>query len=211
MSTGSLRLLGRAGLLALLAGCIGFAAEKPWALPLDSTRASGWSLADLDGDRVADLANAGPGRREGNRYVHRVQIDLSHTGTASFDIHGASASIRLCLRDIDGDHDRDLVVFEPSSSIPVAVWLNDGAGHFTQGNPASYARAFSRPGPNSLNTDRVVNDTLAAFSGDQLSFHVLPVALTPATAARAPASLASAVLRSAVREAFAPRGPPSLL
>jgi len=216
LANGSLRLLGRAGLLVLLASCLGFtrqsfASEKPWILPSGSARASGWSLADLDGDRVADLADAGPGLREGSRYVHRVQIDLSHSGIASFDVRGASASIRLSLRDIDGDHDRDLVVFEPSSALPVAVWLNDGAGHFTEADLHSYARAIGQPGPYSLNTAYLAHDTLAGFSGDQLSFHCLSTALNPAAPSRAPALFSAADLRSATRDAFAPRGPPSLL
>ncbi len=199
------------GLFALLASCVAVASEKPWTLPSDSDRAAGWSLGDLDGDRVADLADAGPGLREGDRYVYKVQIDLSHSGMASFDVHGATASIRLCLRDIDGDHDRDLVVFDPSSAVPVGIWLNDGAGHFTEGRLANYAGAFGKRGPHSLHAARIVSDTMAAFSGDQLSFHILPVALTPATASRAPALFAFAVPRSVIREAFAPRGPPSLL
>lgn len=209
LANGSLRLLGRASLLFLLASCFTFAAEKTWQLPSDSTRASGWSLADLDGDRIADLAAAGPGLREGNRYTHKVQIDLSHSGSTSFDVYGGSASIRLSLRDIDGDHDRDLVVFEPSSSLPVAVWLNDGAGHFTEGNLTRYASAIGHPARHSLNVDLPVNDTSAGLSDDQLSFHALPVVLTPAVASRAPAIISSAVPRSTSREAFAPRGPPS--
>ena len=210
-ANGSLRLLGRAGVLVLLASCLGLAAEKPWTLPSASASGSGWSLADLDGDRVADLANAGPGLREGSSYVHRVQIDLSRSGTASFDVHGASAAIRLSLRDIDGDHDRDLVIFEPSSGLPVAVWLNDGAGHFTEADLHSYAQAIGKPGPYSLNTAYLADGTLAGFSGDQLSFHDLSTALNQGAPLRAPALFRTAVLRSATRDVFAPRGPPSLL
>lgn len=211
LANGSLRLLGRAGLLVLLASCYGFAAEKPWTLPSDSARTPGWSLADLDGDRVADLADAGPGLREGDSYVHKVQVSLSRSGSASFDIHGGSASIRLSFRDIDGDHDRDLVVFEPSSASPVAVWLNDGAGHFTEGDLKSYANAIGRSGPPSLNTTYVAQDTLAAFSGDHLSFHILPSALTPVASSGVAAFFTTAVPYSTIRDAFAPRGPPSLL
>ncbi|HEY4085553.1 MAG TPA: VCBS repeat-containing protein [Bryobacteraceae bacterium] len=211
LANGSLRLLGRAGLLVLLASSLGFASEKPWTLPFGSSRAPGWSLADLDGDRVADLANAGPGVRDGDRYVHNVQIDLSHFGKSSFNIHGGSASIRLSLRDIDGDHDRDLVVFDPSSALPVAVWLNDGAGHFTEADLHSYARAIGQPGPYSLTTAYLAHDTLAGFSGDQLSFHIRSAALNPAASSRAPALFSAASLRSTARDAFAPRGPPSLL
>jgi hypothetical protein len=213
LAHGSLHLLGRAGLLALLAASIGFASEKPWTLPSGSGSASGsgWSLADLDGDRVADLANAGPGVRDGDLYIHKVRIDLSHSGTASFNIHGGSESIRLSLRDIDGDHDRDVVVFEPSSSLPVAVWLNDGAGHFTEADLTSYAHAVGQSGPYSLEKAYLPHDTLAGFSGDQLSFHVLSATLNPAASSRAPAPFSAATLRSATRDAFAPRGPPSLL
>ena len=47
-------------------------------------------------------------------------------------MRGADQSI-LLVRDVDGDNDRDLLILEPGSRRPVGVWLNDGAGHFTEG------------------------------------------------------------------------------
>jgi hypothetical protein len=48
---------------------------------------------------------------------------------------------------VDGDRDGDLIVFEPFSSQPIGVWLNDGAGSFHEGRLADFRKLWSdQPG-----------------------------------------------------------------
>jgi hypothetical protein len=44
----------------------------------------------------------------------------------------------LSTRDVDGDQDSDLVILQPVSGEPIAVWINDGAGLFHEGNLADF-------------------------------------------------------------------------
>ena len=45
-------------------------------------------------------------------------------------------------RDIDGDHDLDLIVTNSYSNRPIGVWINDGHGVFTQAEQSAYAASL---------------------------------------------------------------------
>ena len=60
-----------------------------------------------------------------------------------------STANRLSARDLDGDNDRDLVL-ETAFRVPLAVWINDGAGHFQEGNLDSFRFQLSHDDPRSL-------------------------------------------------------------
>src|SRR6476661_7827933 len=86
-----------------------------------------WVSADLNGDRKFDLATAGQSRREGAGYLLDISIRLGAAETRDITVRTSRAAVRLFVRDIDGDADRDLVV-ESFDSEPLAVVLNDGDG-----------------------------------------------------------------------------------
>lgn len=50
---------------------------------------------------------------------------------------GRTSLQHLRARDLDGDSDRDLIL-ESVASVPVAVWINDGAGNFHRANPDDF-------------------------------------------------------------------------
>jgi hypothetical protein len=104
----------------------------------------------MNGDKVADLASAGPGRREGTEYAREISVRLAGAGNSQFTVRSPGAAIQLSLRDIDGDHDRDLIIVEPWSRQAIGIWLNDGRGHFEEGNLAKYAPALAQPPPQSF-------------------------------------------------------------
>lgn len=126
------------------------ATAKTLQLPSHTARSRAWVLSDMNGDKVADIAAAGPNRLEGDGYAREVSVHLAGLGKSRFTVRSAGASIQLSLRDIDGDHDRDLVVLERWSLQPIGIWLNDGSGHFRQGNLPEYAAALGRPGSRSF-------------------------------------------------------------
>jgi hypothetical protein len=124
--------------------------DLPSDLPsaIDSPAVSGWVLADLNGDQHADLATALPGRHDATGYTQEVRIRLGAFQQTSFHFQSRGATVELSSLDVDGDHDGDLIIFEPLSSQPIGVWLNDGAGSFHEGRLADFRKLWSeQPGP----------------------------------------------------------------
>ena len=134
--------------LSLCVVASGLSAASPDARDLvqnlSSPSVAGWALSDFDGDSKVDLATTGLGRGDGRGYAHEVRIDLSAFPETSFTFRSHSASVQLSAWDIDGDHDRDILILESSTLEPVGIWLNDGAGHFREGDLADFRDALDR-------------------------------------------------------------------
>src|SRR5947209_2393470 len=99
-------------------------------------------LADFDGDGKLDVVTSGPGRPDGDGFAHEVIVQLSASEPSSFAFGSRYRSVQLNSRDVDGDHDRDIIIREAGSSEPVAVWLNDGSGHFLRGDLERFRAAW---------------------------------------------------------------------
>ncbi len=135
--------------LALVAGniCLAGSGRIEAAPPLPSASMGhvSWVVADFDGDSKPDLAVSRMEVR-GASYVYRLDFDLSTTSNggsphAEAGIPDGASSIfglHLTPRDVDGDHDLDIVVTAGITRRPVAVWINDGKGRFEEGDLAAY-------------------------------------------------------------------------
>jgi hypothetical protein len=102
---------------------------------------SAWTLARLDKDSRLDTAIS---RVEGHNaagYLYRIDLTLSSgTRVGSFTVAADSRwGINITPRDVDGDHDLDLVITTRFSRQPVGVWINDGNGTFAEGDPEDYS------------------------------------------------------------------------
>ena len=115
-------------------------------LPLRSLEhIGGWAVADFDGDSRPDMAITKM-EAQGGGYVYWLEFDLStrrSTDSAQqspdFPIIASSMfGLHLTPRDVDGDHDLDIVVTMGFGRQPVAVWINDGQGGFEEGDLAAY-------------------------------------------------------------------------
>jgi hypothetical protein len=115
-------------------------------LPLRSLEhIGGWAVADFDGDSRPDMAITKM-EAQGDGYVYWLEFDLStrrSSGSAqqhpSFPAIASSMfGLHLTPRDVDGDHDLDIVVTMGFARQPVAVWINDGQGGFKEGDLAAY-------------------------------------------------------------------------
>ncbi|MCU1334769.1 MAG: hypothetical protein JWO19_350 [Bryobacterales bacterium] len=196
-------------LLGLASGGLSLAATThDLPSPFDSPRVSGWVLADLDGDQNVDLATASSGRHDDSGYAQEVRITLGAFQSTSFHFRSRGATVELSSRDVDGDRDGDLIVFEPLSGQPIGVWINDGAGSFHEGRLADFQKLWSAQ-PGSAWRVRFPRLAWFAISEDRTQ------SLTPAVAIAPPERTVTdrtwqneAARRDARRSDFRPRAPP---
>lgn len=201
-----LLLLGLAGSGLSLAATTPSVQDLPGAL--DSTAVSGWVLADLNGDQDADLATARSGRHDANGYSQEVRITLGAFQQTTFHFLSPGATVELSSRDVDGDHDGDLIVFEPLSSQPIGVWINDGAGTFHEGRLEDFRKLWSDQ-PGSAWRVRIQRLAWFALSEERTQ------SAAPSAAIAAPEPVAAGYTwnnelsrRDAQRSDFRPRAPP---
>ena len=156
-------------------------------------------VADFDGDQKPDLVSMNG--------THRDDMQSGPVGPGAFAVSFGIPTQRLQARDLDGDKDRDLVL-ETSSSIPLAVWINDGAGHFERGNLDDFRLLLSREDAQSWNSAQLVVPlelTENCPRGDAVSH---PGSLSPEIGKTKLAETFEAPSRSAVYYNVHPRGPP---
>jgi hypothetical protein len=148
----------------LLVACLGLglnaAGTPPVApasseAPLETRLNATWIAADFDGNSIADFVTASawlspstnspstdPMTRDGQRYQLAVHLDQAPDATAA--TFSPFSTRQLLARDVDGDADVDLVL-ETLSSQWIAVWINDGNGHFREADIEHYRQAADVP------------------------------------------------------------------
>jgi hypothetical protein len=135
-----------AACFALASGGLVVAAQSP-ALPgpFETYGGNAWTVADFDGDGHPDILTARP-ELAGAVFRHRIEIQLSSGDgrIVSFAVDGVQPGLQVAARDVDGDHDIDLVFTTAVSHQPVGVWLNNGAGIFSPSLDAAPGSAFAR-------------------------------------------------------------------
>jgi hypothetical protein len=102
-------------------------------------------MADFDGDSQPDVAVTRMETR-GAGYVYWLEVDLSTKSKddsprgedGRFAVNFSIFGLHLTPRDVDGDHDLDIVVTMGMNRQPIAVWINDGHGRFEEGDLAAY-------------------------------------------------------------------------
>jgi hypothetical protein len=175
------------------------------ALPAVAAAASQttWAVADFDGDRKPDLVSVTEPSAS-DPVIHFGSLE-----SGAFTAASGLPTHRLRARDLDGDSDRDIVL-ETLASVPVAVWINDGSGHFKRGNLDEFRSQLSngdsrffdltaRPAPSELIDDCPRTDVVSVPGASAPDF-----SRTKRT--RAPGESTSASRHSRIRT----RGPPLL-
>ncbi len=171
------------------------------ASPAAADSHTSWAVADFDGDQKPDLVSVT------ELSVSEPVIHFGALQSSAFTAATGLPTHRLRARDLDGDSDRDIVL-ETIFSEPIAVWINDGSGHFKRGNLEDFrsqlsrrdSRSFdlsARPLPSELIDDCPRTDVVFVPSASGADF-----ARTRST--EAPEECIRAALGSGVRT----RGPP---
>jgi hypothetical protein len=104
---------------------------------------SQFAISDFDGDRRPDIASIQPTPNGPGRTNYWIQLQLSAAGRQFIRISGPAGGLQIEARDINGDDAVDLIVSTAWYRQPVAIFLNDGHGSFTQTDPDSFPGAFS--------------------------------------------------------------------
>ena len=108
----------------------------PGAVPL------GLAMADFTGDSHPDLATLELDRLDSSRAHYVIEIQLTEGGRQSLKLTAPARSLILMPVDVTGDGTLDLVVRSAGSKVPVAVFLNDGCGHFSVNESARFSTAI---------------------------------------------------------------------
>lgn len=165
-----------------------------------------WVLADFDGDRKPDLAIAELPGLNGAAGSITVRSD----GSGSFPLAAGLSTEVLRARDLDGDADWDLVLFSVEAG-PIAVWLNDGAGHFERRDVAEFHYQLWHEDPRSL--DSVLVFSVQRHTADHSRTNPGTIGCS-GEFSFASASLSAILQRTSatgIRLLIRSRGPPSLL
>ena len=129
-----------------------------------------WAVGDLDGDSEADVARAEVVLLSSNDGQYRINLDLSKSGTRfSFDVHLArTVGLNIDTRDVDGDHDLDLVITSGMLHRPVGLWLNDGEGHFSEADSSLFPDNMWRGPPRLSSTNGAEQDANAILDSSRI-------------------------------------------
>jgi hypothetical protein len=102
----------------------------------------GLAMADFTGDSHPDLATLELDRLDSSHAHYVIEIQLTEGGRQSLKLTAPARSLVVTPMDVTGDGTLDLVVRSVGSKVPVAVFLNDGCGHFSANNSARFANAI---------------------------------------------------------------------
>jgi hypothetical protein len=95
------------------------------------------AMADFTGDRHPDLATVGFDRIDASTGYYAIEIALSEGARQTLQFVAPAGGIFVTAKDVTGDGTLDLVVRAAISRLPVAIFINDGCGHFSLAKPAN--------------------------------------------------------------------------
>jgi len=125
-------------------------------------------LGDFDGDSQIDIVTSRAERLPGHEYSHVVSLRLSGSSSTSFTFHDRYPNVQLNSRDIDGDHDRDIIIRESATSQPLAVWLNDGSGHFLQADLEHFRAALEEHHSSDIQLPQIDHEAAFDVGGQRI-------------------------------------------
>lgn len=102
-------------------------------------------FADLDGDRIPDLAQVESQNPRSADTNYSIHVKLSAGVESAIGVSGPIGGLRVAARDVNGDDNLDLIVTSNLDSSFIEVFLNDGHGNFAAAPSASLAALDNVP------------------------------------------------------------------
>jgi hypothetical protein len=99
-------------------------------------------MADFTGDTHPDLATVELNRLDSTSAQYVIVVQLSEGGHQFLQLTAPFGGLLITPKDVTGDGTVDLVVRAAQSHAPVAVFLNDGFGHFSPAALAKFSQAL---------------------------------------------------------------------
>jgi hypothetical protein len=103
-------------------------------------KGSRFVFADLDGDRIPDLALVETQRQRWTNTDYAIRVRLSAGAESAIGLIGPSGGLRVAVRDVNGDSNLDLIVTAELDAGFIKVLLNDGHGNFSVVAPTDFLR-----------------------------------------------------------------------
>jgi hypothetical protein len=100
----------------------------------------GLAMADFTGDSHPDLVTVKLDRLDSFSAHYLIEIQLTEGSHQSLRLTGPPGGLFVIPKDVTGDGTLDLVVRVVGSQVPIAVFLNNGCGHFARGEPLPTSR-----------------------------------------------------------------------
>lgn len=102
----------------------------------------GFAVADFTGDSHPDLATVEVEQIDSARAQYWIDVRLTEGTNQILTLTAPFGGLLITPRDVTGDGKLDLLVHAPTSRVLLAVFLNDGNGHFSAGRIAAFANAL---------------------------------------------------------------------
>jgi hypothetical protein len=106
------------------------------------TTAPGIAMADFTGDTHPDLATVEVDQLDSLVVGYWIEIRLTEGSQQFLQLTAPFGGLLITPKDLTGDGNLDLVVRSAESRAVVAVFLNDGAGHFSRADTKTFANAI---------------------------------------------------------------------
>jgi hypothetical protein len=148
------------------------AGALPNVSPAPATGLSlGFAMADFTGDTHPDLATVELSGFDSASAKYVIEIQLSEGGRQFLRLTAPFGGLLIAPKDVTGDGTLDLVVRAAKTRIPVAVFLNDGSGHFSpSAEPAAFARALPEaPSESGFTTEQFDFGATVVSSGSHMA------------------------------------------
>ncbi|PYQ73233.1 MAG: hypothetical protein DMG04_14585 [Acidobacteria bacterium] len=110
----------------------------------NAARPFSWSTAigDFNTDGKPDVAVADRIGRRAGIYAYRIELAMSGQAAEGVTFESVHDAVTISVSDVDRDRDLDIIVRHPFSGETIAVWLNDGHGHFTPADVLKFPAAL---------------------------------------------------------------------
>ena len=177
-------------------------------IPFSDHNDTRFLFADLDGDRIPDLAQVELQNQRSAKTNYSIHLKLSAGVESAIGVSGPDGGLRVAARDVNGDDALDLIVTANLDANFVEVLLNDGHGNFAVAKGDEFTRAegelgsVALRGPNEAPTDRVslANSRFSSDLGIAEKGHLAPLRLARCYSTMVPgAALYGTVLHSGSR------------